>query len=274
MQTACVILQPPSIPHDLKYDSELELATAAELTTIVATLDERVKNHIRFFWTAVGFGFLWLAGITTLVVHTNGSVDRVERSQVNVAAQIVSSLLDRAVASKEDEASKLSAVSAILRSAPVERIKPDAPLLDKVSLKISESQGQYPDLPQVWQATAALITYKSGSSATSRPLGIARGSACTTKLGGSGFLLTNCDVTLEDLARRFSGNTLDGAPIAFTFIDCNIRYGGGAIPAKQMAFFNSRLNFLVPSVPARSGMLAMEQLTTADLSKPVTISLG
>jgi hypothetical protein len=101
MQTASVTLRPSSIPHDLKYDSELELATAAELTTIVATLDERVKNHIRFFWTAVAFGFLWLAALTGLVIHTSQSVDRVTKAQANAAAQVGSSRLDRPVPSKK-----------------------------------------------------------------------------------------------------------------------------------------------------------------------------
>jgi hypothetical protein len=270
----CVRIRSSRAPQDPNLFPERTLATAAELTTIVATLDERVKNHIRFFWTAVAFGFLWLAAITGLVIRTNGSVDRVERAQADAPAQIAARLLDKPVGSRDDEASRLSAVAAILRSAPVGRIKPETPVLDEVSLKLSASQGQYPDLPQVWQATAALITYKSGSSATSRPLGIARGSACTMKFGGQGFVLTNCDVALEDLAQRFANDTFNGVPAAFTFIDCDVRYRGGAIPAKQMAFFNSKLSFFVPGVPERSGMRAMEQLTTADLHKPVTISLS
>jgi hypothetical protein len=78
------------------------LATAAELTTIVATLDERVKNHIRFFWTAVAFGFLWLAALTGLVIHTSPvSVDRVAKAQVNAAAQMGSSRLDKPVPSNK-----------------------------------------------------------------------------------------------------------------------------------------------------------------------------
>jgi hypothetical protein len=88
VQTAYVAIQPPNPPQDLRYDSELELATAAELTTIVARLDERVKNHIRFFWTAVAFGFLWLAALTGLVIHTSQSVDRVAKAQANAAAQL------------------------------------------------------------------------------------------------------------------------------------------------------------------------------------------
>jgi len=55
------------------------------LTTIVATLDERVENHIRFFWPAVTFGFLGLAALTGPVIHTSQSVDRVAKAQISRA---------------------------------------------------------------------------------------------------------------------------------------------------------------------------------------------
>jgi hypothetical protein len=66
----------------------------------VATLDERVKNHIRFFWTAVAFGFLWLAALTGLLVHTSQSVDRVAKAQANAGAQMGANRVDRPVPAK------------------------------------------------------------------------------------------------------------------------------------------------------------------------------
>jgi hypothetical protein len=95
VQAACVTVSHSIATQDPNLYSERTLATAAELTTIVATLDERVKNHIRFFWTAVAFGFVWLAAITGLVVHTNGSVDRVAKAQANAAAQMGANRMDR-----------------------------------------------------------------------------------------------------------------------------------------------------------------------------------
>lgn len=101
VQAACVMVRPSIATQDPNLYPEQTLATAAELTTIVATLDERVKNHIRFFWTAVAFGFLWLAALTGLVIHTSQSVDRVAKAQVNAAAQMAASRLDRPVPSNK-----------------------------------------------------------------------------------------------------------------------------------------------------------------------------
>jgi hypothetical protein len=99
---ACVSIQHSRASQDPNLTPERTLATAAELTTIVATLDERVKNHIRFFWTAVAFGFLWLAALTGLIIHTSQSVDRVAKAQVDAAAQIGASRLDKPVPSSKD----------------------------------------------------------------------------------------------------------------------------------------------------------------------------
>jgi hypothetical protein len=99
VHTACVTIPHSITTQDPNLYPERTLATAAELTTIVATLDERVKNHIRFFWTAVAFGFLWLAALTGLVIHTSQSVDRVAKAQANASAQMGANRLDKPVPS-------------------------------------------------------------------------------------------------------------------------------------------------------------------------------
>jgi hypothetical protein len=84
VQAACAVIRPSIATQDPNLYPERTLATAAELTT----LDGRVKNHIRFFWTAVALGFLWLAALTGLVIHTSQSVDKVAKAQVNAATQM------------------------------------------------------------------------------------------------------------------------------------------------------------------------------------------
>lgn len=45
----CTICHPPALSLDLNHDSELNVASAAELTSTIARLEERVTNYIRFF---------------------------------------------------------------------------------------------------------------------------------------------------------------------------------------------------------------------------------
>jgi hypothetical protein len=51
-----------------------DMATAAELTRIVDRLEERVGDHIKFFWTIVAVGFAWLGAISGTLYLMNGSL--------------------------------------------------------------------------------------------------------------------------------------------------------------------------------------------------------
>ncbi len=248
-----------------------DMANAAELTTTVATLEERVTNHIKFFWAVVAVGFSWLLGITLLLIHTNGTVTRVEQAQANAPAQIVASLLNKPSPSKSELSADLNAVSTILQSSKVTPKKPDAAAVASVAVKLSEVQQEYPDLPQVWQTTGAFINYKS--EVLPATAGFTKDLPCEMTMAGHGFVFSNCEMKLEDLAEHIQGVTVNGSPATFTFINCIIRYNGGAIPAKTLTFVNCIFHFSVPVVPSREGMIAMQSLTTADISKTVEVGL-
>ena len=246
-----------------------DMANAAELTTQVATLEERVINHIRFFWAVIAIGFSCLLGITLLLIHTNGAVSRVEQAQANAPAQIVASLLNKPATSRGELAADLNAVSTIFQSTKVSLKKPDSRSLNTVATKLSEVQKQYPDLPQVWQATGAFINYRSGPLSTQPS-----GTRCKENLETAGWVFSNCEVALEELAEHIQNNMVNGAPAPFTFINCTVHYRGGAIPAKRLTFVNCVFRFEVPAIPTPAGIVAMSQLTTADSEKPIEISLG
>jgi hypothetical protein len=54
----------------------------------------------------------------------------------------------------------MGAVATILQTSKVGPTKPDRAVLRTVSAKISDALNKYPDVPQVWQATGAFISYK------------------------------------------------------------------------------------------------------------------
>lgn len=250
-----------------------DMANAAELTRQVDRLEERVSNNIKFFWVVVGAGFIWLAAITGLLIRTNGTVNRVEQAQANAPAQIVASLLNKPTTSRSELSDDLNAVSTILRSSKLTPKKPDPSTVKSVAAKLSAVQQQYPDLAQVWETTGVFINYKSKELPSSATLGITKGSHCEMTVGRDGAVFSNCEVTLEDLAQRMHNITINGSPAPFRFINCIIYYSGGPIPAKTLTFVNSIFRFSVPVVPSREGMIAMEQLTTADIGNTVEIAL-
>ena len=65
---------------------EPEMANAQELTRTVDRLEERVTNHIRFFWAVVAFGFVWLGVGTGVVLSIRTDVSILSRPQKIVAA--------------------------------------------------------------------------------------------------------------------------------------------------------------------------------------------
>ena len=54
--------------------SSNNMATAAELTTQFARLDERVANHIKFLWAIVGVAFIIFCAIGGELYHLNSLV--------------------------------------------------------------------------------------------------------------------------------------------------------------------------------------------------------
>jgi hypothetical protein len=84
-------------------------------------------------------------------------------------------------------------------------------------------------------------------------------------------VISDCEVSLEDVARRIQDVRVNDKPAPFTFVNCIVSYKGGPIPAKSRAFINCILRFEVPAVPPREGMLAMRQLTKEETQAPILL---
>jgi hypothetical protein len=254
----------------LPPEGDLDMATAAELTTTVATLAERVTNHIRFFWVVVTFSFTWLGVITGLLIQTKGTIDHVAQSQANTPAQIVASLLNKPAASRDELVANLNAVSTILQASKPTLKRPDPSVVKNVAAKLSDVQQQYPDLPQVWQSTGAFINYKSVALTTAFA-----STGCTEALRDSGWVLSNCEVHLEDLIEGTGSGVVNGVPVSFVFINCIVRYKGGPLRGpRRLTFINCDFRFNITTIPPREGMRALRQLTMASTDSPIELSLG
>jgi hypothetical protein len=241
------------------------------IATDLATLTERVANHIRFFWVVVGFGFAWLIVVSGFLWSIHGQLGNVQTAQANIPAQTVDALLAKPASSPSEMAQKLGAVSAVLQSAKIGSVKADPVLVSRISAKISAAQTAYPELPQVWEATGALIDYKS--DVLSHTVGPIPGQQCDTVVEGSEVTYTNCEVFLELEVKNIVINNR-GKSGPHVFVNCLVHYGGGLLPPGPLLFSNSVFRFNVPIVPSPQGQRAMQQLTTADLSKEVDLQLG
>jgi hypothetical protein len=242
----------------------------------VAVLEERVNGHIKFVWTMMSVGFAWLGGISIFLFHMNGTMNRVEKAQVDAPSRIVAGLLKRAPHTKNEMTDALSATSTILRASKIGDVRPTAAALKDLSSEIQKVQEQYSSLPAVWQTTSALINYKSDAllSASSKTPVNASGKPCPANLTPAiaGFTFSNCEIDLEAISKHMQGNTINGNPAAFYFIHCIIHYRGGEIPPARYVFDDCLFRFDVQNTPSQSGITAMERLTTIDTGDHIEFS--
>jgi hypothetical protein len=252
----------PAVLEDHSLESEQR---EPEMAVTAAVLEERVDNHIKAFKWLMLVVIAWLAAISVELYHMNGTMNRVEKAQANAPAQIVARLLSRPAASKEEAMDALLAASTILNSSKSGPVRPDAAVLKQTAAEIMKSQDSYPELPAVWQATSAFINYRSSallpsSSRTSQ----ARGVRCIMELGRNGMIFRNCELSLETISDHYKDISVNGAPAVFNFINCIVHYSGGSIPAKELYFSGSILEFRVHTVPDPVGVVAMRQLMASD----------
>lgn len=246
---------------------EIDMANAAELTSRLDKLEERVANHIKFFWVALGAAILSVGGLALLILQTRSNVSGIATAQANAPAQIVTGLLNSPVSTQNDTEANLSAAASVLQTAKVGKVKPDAAKLRAISDKLIDDQRQYPEMPQVWATTGAFINYKfQALLATAVQVSAsAAGKTCNLHVNLPGAIkYENCEVSLEDVASHFSNDTVNGEHVPIQFINCVVHYNGGGLPDAPMEFQNSILTFHVTVVPPRDAIDAMRQLAQAE----------
>ena len=271
MSTDCLPLSPISIAAC----DTCEGVMAETINTRVARLEERIDNHIKFFWVVVAFQFTCLAGLLWLGLQARSSINTIAKTEANAPAQIVASILSNRPSTPTEAAASLDAASAIFKTAKVGKTRPDAAKLKNVAEQLANAQNAFPDLPQVWNTTGAFIGYKFQAllPAAGKIREQVGGTACKAagQLPGS-WRFENCEVSLEDLARRFHRDTQNNQPIPFELINCIVRYSGGSLPDAPIIFRNSLFIFDVTVVPPRNAERLMNELAQTDQIEQVSFS--
>ncbi len=271
MSTDCLPLSPLSIAAC----DTCEGVMAETITTKLARLEERIDNHIKFFWVVVAFQFACLGGLLWLGLQSKSSINTIAKTEANAPAQIVASILSSRPSSPTEAAASLDAASAIFKTAKVGKTRPDASKLKNVAEQLTNAQNAFPDLPQVWNTTGAFIGYKFQAllPTAAKVREQVGGTACTTAIQLPGSLrFENCEVSLEDLARRFHRNTQNNHPAPFELVNCIVRYSGGALPDAPITFRNSLFIFEITAVPPRNAERLMNELARTDHIEQVSFS--
>jgi hypothetical protein len=249
------------------------MANQAELTSRLDILEERVKNHIKFFWTIVAAGFVCLGALALLVYNT--------RPTVGGDARLVHEL--EAPKSPQQLQANLSTITAEIQTARVEGRRPNPRRTELLSVALSKVVEHNPDLSEAWSTTAELISYRSQ---TMRPApkqlprcdlkGIKPEVKSRTLSDGGlriypGFYLSNCSLKLEDvpplalsgkeLPKSFPIQTPAEGKIEFPLYlsDGEVIYGGGPItPNAGFVFSHCSFDIKTDGVPNPSARAILE----------------
>lgn len=129
-------------------------------------------------------------------------------------------------------------------------------------------------MPQVWNTTGVFINYKFQALLPSAATVEANAAPKTCQFRGTipgSFKFKNCNVSLEEVASRYTNVTYNGQHVPIEFVNCLVSYNGGGLPDAPMHFLNSVLTFHVDTVPPRNAISAMRQLAEADTVSDFTI---
>jgi hypothetical protein len=238
-------------------------------------LEERVTNHIKFFWVVVGFGFLWLSAVTALLLQTKSAVEgiRPQLAQSSIATYAMLPATDLQTALPEIDRS-ISLIKEKRLPVPVSAI---GAIQNKLATVDSTTPGY-------WSTAESLINYHS---------------ELTPGVPERSIVLPKCkppaDLDASPNARWFPSNPqgeelgpgakidrvgvqdcwvqLDGQKASrWDCTHCVILYAGGPVSLHDVHFINCLfvLNFPSRAPPSPSGQQFSKELLASDLQK-VTI---
>jgi hypothetical protein len=243
------------------------------MATNVATLEERVNNHIAGFKAAIAGGFAWLAVLSLLLYNIRTDVKGIAVAQADAPARVVAQVLSQPQTSGAGLASNLNAASAILQSSKLGKVKPGGSALVAVSSKLSEIQDREPNLPSVWDATGAFINYRSASIARGG-IPVSPTGRCLVGLGVTDRLVTtvsNCEMDLDTFP---STTAINGNYPEYQCFNCIVRYSGGPIYASALRFIDCIFRFDIHGVPSHEGIKALQKLTSDGYERDITLKLA
>jgi hypothetical protein len=217
------------------------MANATELTVAVAKLEERVANHIKFFWVVVSFGFIWLSAITVFLVHINETASRIEKAQgiLEQKSTIRQDLTTYASLPSNEFKATLPELSSAIAAAKRDNVKVAPQVIGDLQHQLTGAEGT----PEFWHAAGEFVSYKSfNTTVLTLPANMKRcvdapPSPSTVKEVLNDTQLTinpgvyeNCQLTLDSAQEDTLLNSylLGGTP-SITFKHCLIVYRGGPI---------------------------------------------
>ncbi len=218
-------------------------ALSAMATISVATLEERVNNHIRFFWAVFAVGCLWMSALSLALYHLNDTANQIKTAQTGLENTVTKqNVIAYSLLPPDDFKGTLPDLSSAITAARQKNIKVSTQVIGDLQGKLDASV----DAPGYWPAVAEFISYRSvNNTAWVAPGNLPR---CTdsppshatvkeilhqgnpTVISLSPGVYKNCRFDLDSPQEdEILNSFLLGSTPIISFKHCVIGYRGGAI---------------------------------------------
>jgi hypothetical protein len=136
-----------------------ESSVMSKMDDIEKKLDGRITHVIVGSWAVVLLLLGWMGVGTGYLMTMRGDIQAIKQYEKDHGGEIVKNI--ESPATKEQLAANLSLVSAQIQVARSENHKPDRKNLAGLQGALQIASREHPDIPEVWQADAQLVSYKS-----------------------------------------------------------------------------------------------------------------
>ncbi len=130
--------------------------------TTIATLEERIGNHIKFFWGISAVFAIWLAGISVVLFYINGKLGNLNS---NIGLLRLPQQLEQSSITPQDPKSQDQAVSILRRAKTTETVLPE-PVIQNSGMRFIEAADTDPN---AWNVALDLLNYRSFLNASLVP---------------------------------------------------------------------------------------------------------
>jgi hypothetical protein len=248
----------------------------------VAALEERVNNHIKFFWVVVAAGFAWMGAITLLLIHVNGTASSLARTQTRVEIGLIrQNIQDYAALPANEFKGTLPDLSSAIAAAKQKNVKVSPKVIGDLQEKLIESTGS----PNFWPAAAEFISYRSALThedianfrkTMPRCLDLQPHPATTAEAISPGeqtvkinpAYYEDCQLQLDSPREDEMISFWAQRAPALTFRHCLVIYQGGAVRLElgnwPLTFENCLWDLVVSEKPPASGQKVTETLLTSN----------
>jgi hypothetical protein len=208
----------------------------------VASLEERVANHIKFFWLVVGALFLWLSAVSVTLYQMNGTLNHLALPQrlESAASSSPQKAFSQIASLPQSDFSRVLPALREIASQPPSKVAASTASVLSVAKKLSSADRSS---PEYWPTVLGFIQFASASLSTPEhvpppngPYTVASNVRCTG--------VAHC-IEASNRSIELDAGSIPGS----IFYNCRIKFTNNPVNPSGVRFINCVFEMPKESAP-------------------------